>query len=169
MMIKKMLYGLFVAPIIFTSCVKHKSCDYTGSALTAPDAEVQAVHDSLTAHQIFNATQDPAGFYYIINNAGTGISISNLCSTLSVSYKGTYFNGTTFDSTAANQVATFQLGQVIVGWQKGVPLINKGGEITLYIPPTLAYGPNDVKDNSGNVLVPGNSYLVFDITLVDVQ
>jgi FKBP-type peptidyl-prolyl cis-trans isomerase FkpA len=169
MMIKEMLYSLFVGSIMFTSCVKHNSCDYSNSALTAPDNEVQALKDSLFAHGINSATPDPSGFYYTINNAGTGTAVGNLCSTVSVSYKGTYLNGTTFDSTAANQVATFQLGQVIVGWQKGVPLINKGGEITLYIPPTLAYGPNDVKDNSGNVLVPGNSYLVFDINLVDVQ
>ncbi|MGH2564721.1 MAG: FKBP-type peptidyl-prolyl cis-trans isomerase [Ginsengibacter sp.] len=168
-MIKNMLFGLCVASFIFSSCVKNNKCGYTSSTITAPDAEVQAVNDSLHNHQIFSATQDPSGFYYIIDNAGSGAFISNLCSNVSVSYKGTYFNGNTFDSTAANQVATFQLGQVIVGWQKGLPLISKGGHITLYVPPSLAYGSSPVTDNLGNVIVPGNSYLVFDITLVDVQ
>jgi len=169
MMIKRTLAFLFVASIIITSCVKHNKCAYTASSITAPDTEVQALNDSLHNHGIFSATQDPSGFYYKIINAGSGTFISNLCSTVSVSYKGTYFNGTTLDSTAANQLATFQLGQVIVGWQKGLPLISKGGEIALYIPHSLAYGPNAITDNSGNILVPGNSYLEFDVNLVDIQ
>ena len=169
MTLRKMILGLLIGSIVFISCVKNNKCGYIASTIKAPSAETDALLDSLHAHQIFSATMDPTGFYYTINNAGTGTAVSNLCSTVSVSYKGTYFNGVTLDSTAANQLATFQLGQVIVGWQKGLPLIKKGGEITLYIPPTLAYGPNDVTDNSGNVLVPGNSYLVFDVNLVDIQ
>jgi FKBP-type peptidyl-prolyl cis-trans isomerase FkpA len=169
MMIKRLLPGLLVASIVFASCVKNNKCAYTGSTIKAPDTEVQALKDSLFNHGITSATLDPSGFYYKIINTGSGTFISNLCSTVSVSYKGTYFNGTTLDSTAANQLATFQLGQVIVGWQKGLPLISKGGEIALYIPPTLAYGPNPITDNSGNILVPGNSYLEFDINLVDIQ
>ena len=169
MMIKKMFSGLFIASIVFASCVKNNKCSYTASSVTAPAAEVQALKDSLDNHSIFGVTQDPSGFSYKIINAGSGTFVSNLCSNVSVSYKGTYFNGVTFDSTAAGQLATFQLGQVVVGWQRGVPLISKGGEIMLYIPPSLAYGPNPVSDNSGNVLVPGNSYLVFDVHLVDIQ
>ena len=169
MMIKKTLSGLLVASIVFASCVKNNKCAYIDSTIKAPDTEVQALKDSLFNHGITSATQDPSGFYYKIINAGSGTFVSNLCSSVSVSYRGTYFNGAIFDSTAANQLATFQLGQVIVGWQKGLPLISKGGEIALYIPPSLAYGPNPITDNSGHVLVPANSYLEFDVNLVDVQ
>jgi FKBP-type peptidyl-prolyl cis-trans isomerase len=72
-------------------------------------------------------------------------------------------NGTIFDSTATGQTATFQLGKVIVGWQKGIPLVSSGGNITLFIPPTLAYGP------SGSGPIPPNAILVFDIDLVGVN
>lgn len=169
MMIKKMFSGLLIASIVFASCVKNNKCSYTASSVTAPAAEVQALKDSLDSHSISGVTQNPSGFSYKIINAGSGTFVSNLCSNVSVSYTGTYFNGTTFDSTAAGQLATFQLGQVIVGWQKGMPLISKGGEIMLYIPPSLAYGSNPVTDNAGHVLIPGNSYLVFDVHLVDIQ
>jgi len=169
-MIKKTLSGLFVASIIFASCVKsNNKCNYSDSNVTAPDSEVQNLKDSLFSHNITDATLNPIGFYYKIDSVKSGTSVTNLCSNISVSYKGTYFDGVSFDSTAANQVATFQLGQVIVGWQKGIPLINKGGVISLYIPPTLAYGPNPLKDNAGNVLVPGNSYLVFKVRVLDIQ
>ena len=66
-------------------------------------------------------------------------------------------------------MATFQLGQVIVGWQKGLPLISKGGDITLYIPPTLGLWSQQVQDSHGNVVIPGNSYLIFNINMVDIQ
>ena len=88
---------------------------------------------------------------------------TNLCSNVTVTYKGSYFNGNVFDSTAAGSAATFQLGQVIPGWQKGVPLISKGGDITLYIPPSLGYGPQ------GYGIIPGNAYLIFDIHIIDIQ
>ncbi|KAA9036293.1 FKBP-type peptidylprolyl isomerase [Ginsengibacter hankyongi] len=169
-MIKKTLSGLFMASIIFASCVKNSTkCNYSDSNVTAPDSEIQSLKDSLFSHNITDATLNPIGFYYKIDNAGSGNAVANLCTNISVSYKGTYFNGVSFDSTAANQSATFQLGQVIVGWQKGIPLVSKGGVISLYIPPTLAYGPNPVKDNAGNVLVPGNSYLVFKVHVEDIQ
>jgi FKBP-type peptidyl-prolyl cis-trans isomerase len=41
--------------------------------------------------------------------------------------------------------------------------------MTLYIPPYLAYGAQDIKDTNGNVIVPGNSILIFDIGLSSVQ
>ena len=35
----------------------------------------------------------------------------------------------------------------------------------LYIPPALAYGSKEIKDESGKVIIPANSILVFDISL----
>ena len=59
------------------------------------------------------------------------------------------------------------MGSLIEGWKMGLPLIQKGGKIRLYIPPSLGYGPNDLKDRNNNVVIPGNSILIFDITLYD--
>ena len=171
MMIKRLVFALFIISMISVSCLKKTttSCTFTDSNVNAPDSQAHATLDSLHAYQIFNATLDPAGFYYIINNAGSGAAVSGLCSTVYVTYKGTYFNGVAFDSSATNSVASFQLGQAIVGWQKALPLLSKGGVMTLYLPPALAYGPNPVRDNFGNIVIPGNSYLVFNINLKDIQ
>ena len=161
--------GLILASLFIAGCLKKDAkCPYNSSKAIAPDSEIQSLKDSLNKDGI-TASQDPSGFFYKISDNGTGAGITNLCSNVTVTYKGSFFNGYIFDSTATGKVATFQLGQVIVGWQKGVPLISKGGDITLYIPPSLAYGPNPIDDNQGNVIIPGSSYLKFDVHIVDIQ
>jgi hypothetical protein len=42
-------------------------------------------------------------------------------------------------------------------------LMKPGDEWVVWIPPQLGYGPND------NGPIPGNSVLVFDLTLQDIQ
>ncbi len=144
------------------------SCSYSASPIIAPVAEQEALHDSLSAHGI-NATLDPSGFFYNINQSGSGPSATSLCSTLAVFYRGGFLNGSGFDSTSTASPTIFQLGQVIPGWQKALPLVAKGGDITLYIPPSLGYGDKPVKDNYGNVVIPANSNLVFHVVIADVQ
>ena len=174
---KKLLAVSVILLLILASCVKNNiKCNFTDSTVVAPDSEVQALKDSLTAHGI-QANAHPSGFFYTINSQGTGQAVSNLCSNLTVTYKGSLLNGHVFDSTRIDSTVTphlpipanFQLGNVIVGWQKGVPLISKGGDITLYIPPSLGYGPNPVTDNNGNVIIPGNSNLIFTVHIEDIQ
>ncbi len=166
---KKLLAASVIVLLILGSCIKSNTkCNFNDSTVIAPDSEKKALQDSLTAHGI-QATAHPSGFLYTINNQGTGQTVSNLCSNLAVTYKGSFFNGHVFDSTVNGSAANFQLGGVIVGWQKGVPLISKGGDITLYIPPSLAYGPNPIRDRDGNVIIPGNSSLIFTVHIVDIQ
>jgi FKBP-type peptidyl-prolyl cis-trans isomerase FkpA len=175
---KKILAVCVTALFILASCAKtDNKCRYTDSTVIAPASEVQALKDSLTAHGI-TATKDPSGFFYTINTQGAGASVTNLCTVLTVAYKGTFFNGQVFDATKFDTTVTpnvpipvdFQLGGVIVGWQKALPLINKGGDITLYIPPSLAYGPSDVKNQqTGAVVIPGGSNLIFTVHVVDIQ
>jgi hypothetical protein len=67
-----------------------------------------------------------------------------------------------FDQQADSSKTGWILGSLIPGWQIGLPLIHKGGEIKLIVPSSLAYG-------CGNGPLPANSILYFDIHLVDVQ
>lgn len=94
-------------------------------------------------------------------------------SIVSVLYVGKLTNGTVFDSSAAhnNQPLTFTLGDqsLIPGFQIGVNGMKVGGERLMAVPPTLGYGTQDVKDANGNVIIPANSTLVFDVKLVNVQ
>ena len=168
-MVKNCFLLVVIISIISFSCKKKESsCGFPVSNVVAPASEQQSLHDSLTALGI-NATLAPSGFYYTINQAGDGPSPTSLCSTVAVFYRGGFLNGKGFDSTSSGKPAIFQLGQVIEGWRKGLPLIKKSGDITLYIPPTLGYGSKEVADTAGHVLIPANSNLVFRVVMADVQ
>ena len=170
---KKIVFFLVIAAsIILYSCTKNSAnsgCQFPTSTTVAPVSEQQALQDSLTAHNI-QAMKDTSGFFYAVNQPGSGNGVTSLCSSIMVYYTGSFFNGKVFDSTATGNPAIFQLGQVIVGWRKGIPHAAKGGDITLYLPPSLAYGAKDVVNpQTGDTVVPANSYLVFHVQILDVQ
>ncbi|MGN6532737.1 MAG: FKBP-type peptidyl-prolyl cis-trans isomerase [Ginsengibacter sp.] len=171
---KKLFSFSFLAVLlIIAGCKKNNSngvdCHRLPPNIVAPAAEQQALLDSLTAHGI-DAIKDSSGFYYTISNPGTDPKPKDLCTMIAANYKGSFFNGNVFDSSGAGNPLVFQLIQVITGWQKGLSLIGKGGSINLYIPPTLGYGSEAKSDPyTGKVVIPANSYLVFEVTIADLQ
>ncbi len=78
-----------------------------------------------------------------------------------------------FDSSRARNVPfTFSLGkgQVIPGWDEGVPGMAAGGQRKLIIPASLAYGAQGQTDpNTGQTIIPPNATLIFEIELVSVK
>ena len=169
---KKLFLGLLIS-VVLVGCFKDKDsnrvCGYTDSQTTAPDSEVVKVKAYLDSSHINNAQKHSSGFYYTIHAQGSGTFVTNLCSSVTVTYKGKLTNGNTFDSTTAGSPVVYPLGQFIVGWQKGIPLVNEGGSITLYIPPALGYGSQVIGDGNGQVLIPANSILIFDIQVLDIS
>lgn len=157
---RNLVWGLLCF-VLLNACKKDSGCGYSDQHIVAPVDEQQAVKDYLTSNNINSALKDSTGFYYEIINAGDGTGAPGLCSQVELTYTGQLTNGHVFDQATT----AFTLGATIEGLRKGLPLIKKGGHIMLYIPPTLAYGKTDVKDNSGAVVIPANSILIFDITM----
>ncbi len=143
--------SLFVA---ITSCNKKDDTKCPEVTTTAPASEVATLKVYLQANNI-TAVEDPRGFFYTIDAPGSGTK-PTACSGVTVNYVGKLTNGTTFDS--GNNVS-FSLGGLITGWQEGIPLIAPGGSITLYLPPSLAYG------SRASGPIPANSNLIFKIDL----
>lgn len=168
---RKLIYAVAFFSLIAIGCTKNDEvkCPYTETNVTKNEAEATRVKEYLASKEITDYVEDPTGLFYKIETAGTGTVTPVVCSQVSVKYKGQLTDGTVFDQTTGSNVANFYLGQVILGWQKGIPKIKSGGKITLYIPPYMGYGANDVKDNTGKVVIPGNSILVFDVELIDAQ
>ena len=73
--------------------------------------------------------------------------------------------GQQFDTSVGRQPFTFTVGagQVIAGWDRGVPGMKVGGQRRLVIPPELGYG-----SRGSPPVIPPNATLVFDIELLDV-
>lgn len=170
-MIRKILVAASLLAL-FAGCLKDKNenrtvvtCTYDTCANAAPAAEIQSLKDSLQVRNI-TATQHCSGVFYSIDSIGTG-KTPTPCSYIGITYKGALLNGKVFDQQT-NPVA-FDLGTLILGWRNALPLIKEGGRIRLYIPPSLGYGSKDITDNLGNVVIPANSILVFDINLLGVQ
>ncbi|HUP11135.1 MAG TPA: FKBP-type peptidyl-prolyl cis-trans isomerase [Niastella sp.] len=157
---RNLVWG-FLCFVLFYSCKKESGCGYSDQHVVAPMIEQQAVQSHLTTNNITAAAKDSSGLYYEILNAGTGDNTANLCSQVELTYTGKLTSGTVFEQ----KTTAFTLGSTIEGFRKGIPLIKKGGHMRLYIPPALAYGSKEVKDESGKVIIPANSILVFDITL----
>ncbi|HVZ96981.1 MAG TPA: FKBP-type peptidyl-prolyl cis-trans isomerase [Chitinophagaceae bacterium] len=169
-MIKRFAPVLVLASVIAVSCKKtNTGCAYTFFNATASDSEVAVLRDSLQSHSIYNFTADPSGMFYNIVNGGTGDMATGACSQVTVSYTGRLLSGLVFDSTAPNETTTVTLGQLIEGWQKAIPLVKAGGEIIAYVSPTLGYGSQVITDSQGQVLIPANSDLIFDINVVSVK
>jgi FKBP-type peptidyl-prolyl cis-trans isomerase FkpA len=161
----KFSWCLLVLGIFMSGCLKTGSdCPYKQSNVVAPANEQQQVEAYLAANNITTATKHSSGMYYQVVNPGASVTPA-LCNNIEVGYAGMLTNGTVFDQRAK---ILMQFGNVIEGWNIGLPLIKEGGKIRLFIPPTLGYGSRDVKD--GNVVViPANSVLIFDIELFDVN
>jgi FKBP-type peptidyl-prolyl cis-trans isomerase FkpA len=158
---KKYTLALLVAVALFAGgCQPGDTTPCTATPVTtkAPASEAAAVKQYIDANKI-TATADDRGFYYTIQSPGTGTK-PTVCSNVTVNYIGKLTDGSTFDS--GNGIS-FGLNQLILGWQEGIPLIAPGGSITLYLPPSLAYG------SAAQNGIPANSILVFTIDLTRIN
>jgi FKBP-type peptidyl-prolyl cis-trans isomerase FkpA len=108
------------------------------------------------------ALQDTSGLRYIITKTGTGPKPSR-SDTVVVTYSGKLMeNGLEFDKSIAP--VTFQLTNLIKGWQIGFPLLNVGSKATLYVPSVLAYGRRGYASR-----IPENANLIFDVELIKIK
>jgi FKBP-type peptidyl-prolyl cis-trans isomerase FkpA len=165
-MIRKLLFGslLFLA---VSGCQPDNVCEgFDACANAAPASEIQALENYLAQNSI-TATKHCSGVYYTITTPGTGKQ-AEICSTIGIHYTGRFTNGVSFDQSGP-QGANFELSRLIAGWQNTIPMLKEGGKIKLYVPPSLGYGSQDYRDANGNVIIPGNSILLFDIELIAVR
>jgi FKBP-type peptidyl-prolyl cis-trans isomerase len=156
------LLTFFSFCLILSSCSKStdKGCSYTASGVVVPASEMTGLQAYIVANHPA-ATLHAGGFYYEISNAGTGLVTAEICSNVRVTYAGYLTTGAKFDENTTG--ITFVLGELIAGWQRGIPLIKKGGSITLYLPPSLGYG------TVATGPIPANSILIFNIQLLNVE
>lgn len=112
----------------------------------------------------------PSGLEYSITQPGTGEQTPRPGQMVTVDYTGWLDDGKgkpgkKFDSSVDRKqpfVFKIGIGQVIKGWDEGVMSMKVGEKRRLYIPAHLAYGAR------GNVGIPGNAKLIFDVHLIKI-
>lgn len=85
--------------------------------------------------------------------------------TITAHYAGWLFtNGSRFDSSylGKNSPLTYPLGQLVEGWQRGLPGMKPGGIRRLIIPPEMGYGLRGSPPS-----IPGGATLVFEFKLLE--
>lgn len=123
--------------------------------------------DDLHAYATAQFTKTADGLQYADVVPGTGPAVqSGQC--ITVQYTGWLADGTKFDSSR-DRDGGFQLiagtqGQVIAGWQEGIPGIKVGGKRRLVVPPALGYGASGQPPT-----IPANATLVFDVEVLRIH
>jgi FKBP-type peptidyl-prolyl cis-trans isomerase FkpA len=84
-----------------------------------------------------------------------------------VNYSGQLANGKAFDK---GEKVAMPVEGVIPGFSKGLQKMQRGGKYKLVIPAAMAYGAAEQKNPStGEVVIPANSDLTFDVELLDFK
>jgi len=132
----------------------------------AKAADNKAKGDAFLAE---NAKKDgvvalPDGLQYKILTAGQGKKPLE-SDTVLCNYKGTFLDGTEFDSSAkAGKPVPFEVKNVIPGFKEVLQLMPVGSKWQVFVPPNLAYGER----GAGGVIGP-NATLIFEVELVSIQ
>lgn len=104
-----------------------------------------------------------SGLQYEVLEEGTGAT-PTADDRVEVHYTGKLIDGTVFDSSVERGTpATFGVTQVIPGWVEALQMMKVGAKWRLFIPSTLAYGPQ----GAGGVIGP-DSTLIFDVELLNI-
>ncbi|KAI8343474.1 hypothetical protein BC941DRAFT_411521 [Chlamydoabsidia padenii] len=99
--------------------------------------------------------------------AGDGVNFPKKGDTVTIHYTGTLENGKKFDSSR-DRKEPFQckigVGQVIRGWDEGVPQLSIGEKAKLTATSDYAYGPRGIPG-----VIPGGASLIFDVELLAIN
>ncbi|HVN95257.1 MAG TPA: FKBP-type peptidyl-prolyl cis-trans isomerase [Syntrophorhabdaceae bacterium] len=105
----------------------------------------------------------PSGLQYKVYKEGSG-KTPKADDTVVVHYKGTFIDGTEFDSSyKRNQPAEFKVNSVIPGWTEILQKMKVGSRYQIFIPSNLAYG------DRGSGPIGPNAVLVFDVELLAIK
>lgn len=110
------------------------------------------------------------GLRYIPRDSGSGNGTA-WCRSVAVNYAGYLLDGTKFDSSidvGRALVFTPGLGTLIDGFEQGVIGMRTCGTRRLIVPPALGFGAKPITNDSGRVIIPANSTVVYDIRMLEI-
>jgi FKBP-type peptidyl-prolyl cis-trans isomerase len=151
------VYALCLSSALLTACI-----DSIDAPACAPVSFSQA---AVSGDTITTTT----GLRYIEGTQGAGVAV-DWCRSLAIHYDAFLLDGTKFDSSREEDPVVFTpgFGGLIDGIEQGVVGMRARGTRRLIISPVLGFGSEPRRDASGQIVIPGNSTVVYDIEVVEV-
>lgn len=113
----------------------------------------------------------PTGLRYAVLESGDFMLTPGRGQTAVVHYTGwLYENGRKFDSSRDRGKpieVRVGAGQVVPGWDEMLSRMERGSRVVVVLPPDLAYGKRGSR--TGEVPIPGNATLVFQMELIAIK
>ncbi|POY35760.1 peptidylprolyl isomerase [Solitalea longa] len=167
---KNLLFFL-LAFVIFSSCKKDSYDPLEEQRQAQQKFNAQLAADTTLIKSFLNQHELPYlreenGVYYNIVKPGSGGIVYDASTRVQVKFKALLLDGTVVDSTTLSKPISLVLGNVIAGFQIGIPLIQPGGKVILYIPSGYAFGARSIVDDKGKVIAPANSNFIFELELL---
>ena len=104
-----------------------------------------------------------SGLQYRILTAGAG-KVPTKTAKVICHYRGELLDGTVFDSSyKRKRPETFYVNELITGWQEAMCMMPVGSIWEVYLPPSLAYGKEELLPRKG-----GACTLLFQIELIAI-
>lgn len=164
--VKDQMNRILLILLVFSACLGacNKATDVVAQVKAQAIIDDKIVTDYLNSKSLPINHIDTTGVCYIIDTLGVGNDLFTNSTLVTVGYTGRLLTtGAVVAQTDAFH-PSYVLGQVIRGWQLGIPKIKKGGTVTLFIPSRYAYGPYA----QPQVNLPANAVLTFDIKLYNI-
>ena len=103
-----------------------------------------------------------SGLQYEVIEEGDGASPTRT-DRARLHYRGTFVDGSEFDSSYEGDPVVFNVGQLIPGFTEALELMSVGSHYRIVVPSAIAYGP----DGSGSM--EPNKLLIFEIELLGIE
>lgn len=111
------------------------------------------------------AKQADNGVFWVVTRPGTGAAVTR-GQTLTMKYKGYLLDNRVFDDSDMHKPLEFQVGagRMIPGFDAQALEMKVGERRTIILPPEMAYGDQGVPN-----VIPGNSFIAFDLELLSAR
>lgn len=136
------------------------------NVISDPEEHEQNILDQYIEANNISVTPTESGLFYVETKLGEGdLPADN--SEVTLHYKGYLLDGRIFDESETGEPAIFYLNNpnIIPGLIEGVKKMRKGGEASLIIPWSAAFGA----EGSGDGIIPPYTTVIFDIRLLDIK
>lgn len=135
------------------------------SRIKAEEEQAIALLEKQVDEKYGSFTKDENGIRYKVLKEGTGDKIGKI-KNVTVKYKGYLLDDTVFDDSDFHEPLNFTTatGKMISGFDIMVQDMKLNEKRTIVLPPNLAYGANGAGD-----VIPPNSYIVFDVEVIQVK